>query len=55
MKEKNSDNQLEMFTGDIFTCRSILTYDWQNTEKEIIEYYNQRRTSEKTFNIILSY
>jgi hypothetical protein len=41
-----------MFTGDTFTYRSILTNDWQSSEKEVIEYYNQRRASEKLFDVM---
>ena len=52
MREKSNDNQTDVFTGDSFTYRSILTNDWQSTEKEVIEYYNQRGTSEKTFDIM---
>ena len=52
MREKSNDNQLDMFTGDTFTYRSILTDDWQSTEKEVIEYYNQRGGSEKIFDIM---
>jgi hypothetical protein len=52
MREASSDNQLDMFTGDNFKYRSILTNDWGNTEKAIIEYYNQRGSSEKTFDIM---
>jgi hypothetical protein len=52
MREKSNDNQIDMFTGDTFTYRSILTDDWQSTEKEVIGYYNQRGTSEKIFDIM---
>jgi hypothetical protein len=52
MREASSDNQLDIFTGDNFKYRSILTNDWGNTEKAIIEYYNQRGSSEKTFDIM---
>ena len=52
MREVNSDEQLDLFTGDNFKYRSILTNDWKNTEKDIIEYYNQRGSSEKTFDIM---
>jgi hypothetical protein len=38
-----------MFTGDTFIYRTILTNDWQSTEKEVVEYYNQRGSSEKLF------
>ncbi len=49
MRENSSDNQLDMFTQDTYTYRSILTNDHQSTEKEVIEYYNARGTSEKIF------
>ena len=49
MREKNKDNQLDLFTNDDFIYRSILTNDHQSTEKEVIEYYNQRGTTEKIF------
>ena len=37
MREKNNDNQIDLFTGDTFIYRSILTNDWQSTEKKVIE------------------
>jgi hypothetical protein len=52
MREKSDDNQIDMFTGDTFIYRSILTNDWQGTEKEVIEYYNQRGSSEKLFDVM---
>ena len=52
MREESSDNQLDLFTGDTFKYRSILTNDWKSSEKEVIEYYNQRGASEKTFDVM---
>ena len=52
MRENSSDNQLNLFTGDTFKYRSILTNDWDSSEKEVIEYYNQRGASEKTFDVM---
>ncbi len=52
MREDRSDNQLDLFSGDNFKYRSILTNDWESTEKEVIEYYNQRGASEKTFDVM---
>ncbi len=49
MREKSTDNQLDIFTGKKYTYRSILTNDHESTEQEIIEYYNARGTSEKIF------
>jgi hypothetical protein len=51
MREKTGDPQLDLFDGVKFNYRCILTNDRQNTEKEIIEYYNGRGASEKTFDI----
>ena len=50
-REKFDTNQIDLFTGDNCTYRCILTNDWDSTEQEIIEYYNQRGSSEKTFDI----
>ena len=52
MREKNNDNQIDLFTGDTFIYRTILTNDWQSTEKEVIEYYNKRGGSEKLFDVM---
>ena len=52
MREKSNDNQFDVFTRDTFTYRSILTNDWESTEQEVIEYYNQRGSSEKIFDIM---
>ena len=51
MREKSSDLQLDLFTGDNFKYRCILTNDYNSSEKEIIEYYNQRGASEKIFDV----
>jgi len=48
-REKSDDPQLDLFTGEKFIYRSILTNDYESSEKEVIEYYNQRGTSEKIF------
>jgi len=52
MREKSGNNQIDMFTEDTCVYRSILTNDWQSTEKEVIEYYNQRGCSEKLFDVM---
>jgi hypothetical protein len=52
MREKTSNNQIDAFTQDTFKYRSILTNDWENTEKHIIEYYNNRGASEKIFDVM---
>jgi len=52
MREKSDDPQLDLFTGDNFIYRCILTNDHENSEKEVIEYYNQRGGSERNFDIL---
>ena len=52
MREKSDDPQLDLFTGDNFIYRSILTNDHESSEKEIIEYYNQRGASEKNGDVM---
>jgi len=52
MREKSSSNQVDIFTEDTFKYRSLLTNDWEVSEKEVIEYYNQRGTSEKVFDVM---
>lgn len=52
MREKRDDNQVDVFTQDAYKYRSILTSDWKSTEKEVIEYYNQRGRSEKIFDVM---
>ena len=51
MREKSNNAQLDLFTGDNFIYRSILTNDKESSEKEIIEYFNMRGASEKLFDI----
>ena len=51
MREKSDNAQLDLFTGDNFIYRSILTDDKESSEKEIIEYFNMRGASEKLFDI----
>lgn len=47
MREKTNDKQLNLFTGDSFKYRCILTNDWENTEEYIIKYYNARGSNER--------
>ncbi len=49
MREKRDDSQMDLFTQDNYSYRTILTNDHQSTEKEVIEYYNARGASEKIF------
>jgi hypothetical protein len=52
MREKSSTQQADLFTGDNLSYRTILTNDLESSEKEVIEFYNQRGSSEKTFDVM---
>ena len=52
MREKSNDPQLDLFTGDNFIYRCILTNDHETSEKEVIEYYNQRGSSQINFDVM---
>lgn len=40
---------MDVFFGDDFTYRAIATNDRTSTDKDVIEYYNQRGATEKIF------
>mgnify|MGYP003663523747 FL=1 len=48
-RQKNNTGQIDAFFGDDFTYRAIATNDRASTDKEVIEYYNQRGATEKIF------
>jgi hypothetical protein len=52
MRRKSKNSQQDLFTADNMEYRSILTNDRESTDKEVIEYYNQRGTEEKTIDIL---
>jgi hypothetical protein len=51
MREDGGNNAPDLFTGDNFIYRCILTNDHESTEEEVIRYYNGRGRSEKIFDI----
>jgi len=48
-REKNNTRQTTIFFNDNFIYRAIATDDWDTSDKEVIEYYNQRGAAEKIF------
>ena len=52
MREKGNSTQMDLFTKDNMKYRTILTNDWDSSEQEIIEYYNQRGKIEKVFDVM---
>lgn len=48
-REANKNGQLDVFQGDHFIYRAIITDELEMSDKEVVEYYNQRGSSEKIF------
>ncbi|HRO08274.1 MAG TPA: transposase [Saprospiraceae bacterium] len=48
-REPNPTGQIDVFSGDSYTYRAIITNDTEMTDKEVIIFYNQRGGSEKIF------
>jgi len=48
-RERNKTGQTDAFYNDNFIYRAIATDDIDSTDKEVIEYYNQRGSGEKIF------
>jgi hypothetical protein len=44
-----SDKQSTLF--DCYVYRCILTNDWESSERKVVEFYNQRGASERTFDM----
>ena len=44
------DKQSTLFNSYVYRC--ILTNDWESNEREVVEFYNQRGTSERTFDML---
>lgn len=48
-REKNPDGQGDLFLGDDFTYRAIMTNNHEMTDLEVVEFYNDRGDSERLF------
>ena len=48
-RERNTDGQGNIFSGDSFIYRAIMTNNNEMTDKEIVEFYNDRGQSERLF------
>ena len=47
----NKTGQINTFTGDAYKYMFIMTNDWEMSDKQVIEFYNQRGASEKVFDV----
>lgn len=48
-REANKNKQIDLFQQDHFIYRAIITNDIEMIDEEVVEYYNQRGSSEKIF------
>jgi hypothetical protein len=48
-REKNTDGQCNLFTGDRYLYRAIMTNEYHKTNLEVILFYNDRAESERLF------
>lgn len=47
----NKTGQISTFTGDAYKYMFIITNDWEMSDRQVIEFYNQRGASEKVFDV----
>lgn len=48
-REKKTNAQGDLFTGDDFTYRAIMTNNWEMADLEVVNFYNDRGNSERLF------
>lgn len=51
-KELRDDGQINLFTGEAYNYRCIITNDYKMTDDEVVCFYNQRGTKEREFDIL---
>jgi hypothetical protein len=51
-KTRNSDGQLDLFTGEACDYSVIITNDYEMPNLGIVQFYNQRGASEKEFDVL---
>ena len=47
----NKTGQINTFTGDACNYMFIITNDWEISDEQVIEFYNQRGASERVFDV----
>lgn len=52
LREERKDGQMDLFTGGNYTYRSILTNNKKESNKEVVEFFNQRGGQEKNFAVL---
>lgn len=46
-RQKKENNQAELFSGDAYIYRGILTNDHASSDEEVVRFYNQRGRQEQ--------
>ena len=53
-RKKRKDGQIDMLSGSAYTYQGIITNNYEQTEKEVIEFYNQRGDAENSNRYMLN-
>lgn len=51
-KEPRDDGQINLFTGEAYNYRGILTNDFESSNDEVVIFYNQRGAIEREFDVL---
>ena len=51
-KEARDDGQINLFTGEAFNYRAILTNDFELSDNDVVFFYNQRGATEREFDVL---
>lgn len=51
-KEKRRDGQINLFTGECYEYKAIMTNDFEMSDDEVVLFYNQRGKQEREFDIL---
>lgn len=51
-RKPKKDQQIDLFTQDAYEYRAILTNDFDQDTKSVVEFYNQRGNMERQFDIL---
>lgn len=51
-REKRRDGQLNLFTGECYEYKAVMTNDFEMTDEQVVEFYNQRGKQEREFDIL---
>lgn len=51
-KERRDDGQINLFTGEAYNYRGILTNDFERSNDEVVIFYNQRGAIEREFDVL---